>query len=52
MPDDIEALQRWMHLPEVNAACFEALMQDCMSDAQQIAVMKVLNVVWREDDRE
>ncbi len=49
MMDDVEALQRWMTLPEVNRSCFEALMQDCMADADQIAVMTVLNVVLREE---
>ncbi len=48
MPDDIEALQRWMDLPETNRSAFEALMAECMADADQRAVMTVLNVVLRE----
>ncbi len=49
MPDDIDDLRKWMALPETNRSCFEALMQDCMADAEQIAVMTVLNVVLREE---
>lgn len=48
MPDDIEDFHRWMALPEVNQSAFEALMAECMADADQTAVMKVLNVVLRE----
>lgn len=51
MPEDIEALQRWMDLPEVNQRCFETLLQDCMASADQIAVTKVLNVVLRETEQ-
>lgn len=50
MPEDIELLQRWMTLPEVNRSAFEALMAECMSDADTAATMKVLNVIWRETD--
>ena len=49
MPDDIADLQRWMDLPETNAAAFDALLDDCMSEPAQRAVMTVLNVVLRED---
>ncbi len=49
MPEDIEALQRWMALPETNRCVMEALHAEYMSDADTIAVMKVLKVVLRED---
>lgn len=49
MPEDIEALQRWMAHPDTNRAAFDALMAECMADAEQRAVMTVLNVVLRED---
>lgn len=49
MLEDIEALQRWMAHPDTNRAAFEALLAECMADADQIAVMKILNVVLRED---
>lgn len=48
MPEDIDDFRRWMALPEVNAAAFDALLQDCMAPADQRAVMTVLNVVLRE----
>lgn len=50
MAEDIDDLRKWMLLPEVNDAAFEALMLDCMADADQRAVMTVLNVVLRETD--
>lgn len=49
MADDIDDLRKWMTLPETNRAAFEALMLDCMADADQRAVMTVLNVVLQED---
>ena len=49
MPDDIEDFRRWMALPETNLAVMDALTTDYMSDADTMAVMKVLNVVLRED---
>lgn len=49
MSDDIEDFRRYMTLPETNRAAFEALMLDCMADADQRAVMTVLNVVLQED---
>lgn len=50
MSDDIELLTRWMDLPETNRTCFEALMHQCMSDAETAAVTKALNHVWSETD--
>lgn len=49
MPEDIEALQRWMDHPDTNTAVMEALTAEYMSDADTMAVMKVLNVVMREE---
>lgn len=49
MTEDIELLQRWMALPETNLAVMDALTAEYMSDADTMAVMKVLNVVLRED---
>jgi len=49
MPDEIEALQRWMQLPETNLSAMDALTADYMSDPDTRAVMTVLNVVLRED---
>ena len=48
MPEDIEDFRRWMELPQTNQSAFEALMAECMADADQRAVMTVLNVVLRE----
>lgn len=48
MLEDIEDFRRYMALPETNQACFEAMLQDCMASADEIAVMKVLNVVLTE----
>jgi hypothetical protein len=48
MTDDIDLLQRWMLHPDTNRSAFEAMLADCMADAETIAVMKVLNVVLRD----
>lgn len=49
MPEDIEDFRRWMALPETNRSVMEALHAEYMADADAIAVMKVLNVVLREN---
>jgi hypothetical protein len=49
MPEDIEALQRWMVHPDTNRSVMDALHAEYMSDADTMAVMKVLNVVLREE---
>jgi hypothetical protein len=49
MLEDIEALQRWMVHPDTNLSVMEALHAEYMSDADTMAVMKVLNVIMRED---
>lgn len=35
--------------PDTNRSAFEALMAECMSDADTAATMKVLNVIMNED---
>lgn len=49
MPEDIEALRRWMVHPDTNHAVMEVLHAEYMSDADTMAVMKVLSVIMRED---
>ena len=49
MLEDTEALERWMVHPDTNQAVMEALHAEYMADADAIAVMKVLAVIWRED---
>lgn len=49
MSNDIEDFRAYMALPETNRAAFEALLEECMADADTRAVMTVLNVVLRED---
>ncbi len=51
MNDDIDLMQRWMLHPDTNRSAFEAMLADCMADAETIAVMKVLNVVLRDVTR-
>jgi hypothetical protein len=48
MTEDIDLMQRWMLHPDTNRSAFEAMLADCMADAETIAVMKVLNVVLRD----
>jgi hypothetical protein len=50
MPDELELFAAYMALPETNRSAFEALMAECMADADTRAVMTVLNVVLRETD--
>lgn len=50
MTDEIDLLARWMALPETNKTCFEMMLQDCMSDADQIAVTKALNFIMSSTD--
>ena len=49
MTEDIELMQRYLAHPDTNRSAFEALLAECMADAETAAVMKVLNVVLRED---
>lgn len=52
MTDDIEALTRWMSLPETNAAVVNALLDDCMAPASYVGTMKVLNLRLNQEDEE
>ncbi len=50
MPDDIEALQRWMQLPETNLAAMDALTADYMAPSDYVGEMKVQKLLWSETD--
>ena len=51
MNEDIELFAAYLVHPDTNRAAFDALLAECMADADQRAVMTVLNVVLREKDQ-